>query len=574
MSRPPVQTISSTHASALPSNLIRINDAMSNEQQPSVAVIGLGAQGLVAVKNLIEQGFEVTGFERNDYIGGTWHYSAEHHVSALPTTVVNISRERACFTDFAFPPGTDSYPSSSQVDKYLNDYADVFNLRPHLRLSTSILSIERDDAQGHWCIGVAVPGSSKHEKLKFDKIVMATGPYNKPIMPDLPRQETFKGEIVHSIVFKNPKRFQDKRVLVIGASNSAADTATSLVGVASKVYLSHRHGSLVLPRFLKNGKSLDHELSYRQFQIKDTIDTVAPRLSKLFLDNLVNKVQQQEFGAFDPQWRLAPAPSLLHQNPTVTESLIPALRAGTITSTHAPKQINGEYTVELQDGTILEVDSIVCCTGYRLDYSILGNYDPTLISSAEGRHDIDSPRLYQNIFSIDHPDSLAFVGVALIIFPAFILSDLCSMAIAQLWSTRPGTPVLPKQREMVQWYSNHLSWVNSVRALSPEGKFVKLRVRSRDWLPWVARMGGCNIDDKLGLCSLESWKLWWRDREFYNLLTHGLWSPHVFRVFDSDRPYGRKKWDGAREAIVRVNEDVKAGLEKRKMERAREETKN
>ncbi|KAK5347133.1 hypothetical protein LTR11_012114 [Exophiala xenobiotica] len=74
---------------------------MAAVQEPSVAVIGLGAQGLVTVKNLLEQGFRVTGFERQDYVGGIWHYSAQHHVSALRSTVVNVSRERACFTDFA-----------------------------------------------------------------------------------------------------------------------------------------------------------------------------------------------------------------------------------------------------------------------------------------------------------------------------------------------------------------------------------------------------------------------------------------------------------------------------------------
>jgi dimethylaniline monooxygenase (N-oxide forming) len=28
--------------------------------------------GIVAVKNLLEEGFDVTGFERSDYIGGLW----------------------------------------------------------------------------------------------------------------------------------------------------------------------------------------------------------------------------------------------------------------------------------------------------------------------------------------------------------------------------------------------------------------------------------------------------------------------------------------------------------------------
>jgi dimethylaniline monooxygenase (N-oxide forming) len=31
--------------------------------------------GIVAVKNLLEEGFDVTGFERSDYIGGLWHFT-------------------------------------------------------------------------------------------------------------------------------------------------------------------------------------------------------------------------------------------------------------------------------------------------------------------------------------------------------------------------------------------------------------------------------------------------------------------------------------------------------------------
>jgi dimethylaniline monooxygenase (N-oxide forming) len=71
----------------------------------TVAVIGLGAHGLVALKNLLEEGFNATGFDSNTYVGGLWHYTAAAEVSCLQTTHVNVSRERACFTDFAFPDG-------------------------------------------------------------------------------------------------------------------------------------------------------------------------------------------------------------------------------------------------------------------------------------------------------------------------------------------------------------------------------------------------------------------------------------------------------------------------------------
>jgi dimethylaniline monooxygenase (N-oxide forming) len=68
----------------------------------TAAVIGLGAAGLVALKNLKEQGFDVTGFDRNDYIGGLWKYAEDDRTSVLSTTIVNISKERGCFTDFPY----------------------------------------------------------------------------------------------------------------------------------------------------------------------------------------------------------------------------------------------------------------------------------------------------------------------------------------------------------------------------------------------------------------------------------------------------------------------------------------
>ncbi len=43
-----------------------------------------------------------------------------------------------------------------------------------------------------------------------------------------------------------PEEFKEKRVLVVGLGNTAADTAASLAGVASKIYLSHTSGTFVV----------------------------------------------------------------------------------------------------------------------------------------------------------------------------------------------------------------------------------------------------------------------------------------------------------------------------------------
>lgn len=58
----------------------------------------VGALGLVALKNLAEEGFDVTGFERNGYVGGLWQYTQEDKTSVMRETVTNISKERVCIS--------------------------------------------------------------------------------------------------------------------------------------------------------------------------------------------------------------------------------------------------------------------------------------------------------------------------------------------------------------------------------------------------------------------------------------------------------------------------------------------
>lgn len=79
-----------------------------------VAVIGAGPTGLLATKNMKEQGFDVTTFERRAYVGGLWKHSDEDIITVNPNTVFNSSRFRCAFTDFPFPDYVDDFPTCQQ----------------------------------------------------------------------------------------------------------------------------------------------------------------------------------------------------------------------------------------------------------------------------------------------------------------------------------------------------------------------------------------------------------------------------------------------------------------------------
>jgi dimethylaniline monooxygenase (N-oxide forming) len=83
------------------------------------------------------------------------------------------------------------------VEDYLEAYADHFDLRPHFRLSTSIKSISKEDDDGRWRLDFEEQPSEW-----FDKVIVATGPHIRPMMPEFEGADLFTGQLIHSKSFK------------------------------------------------------------------------------------------------------------------------------------------------------------------------------------------------------------------------------------------------------------------------------------------------------------------------------------------------------------------------------------
>ncbi|CAK7228988.1 hypothetical protein SCUCBS95973_007065 [Sporothrix curviconia] len=539
-----------------------------------VAVIGAGALGLVTLKNLLEEGFDATGFERKSYVGGLWKYTLDETTSVLPSTVANISKQRGCFTDFPYPDDTPSLCPSSYIDDYLQSYADKFQLRPHIRVSTVTRAIKRDDDKNKWMIEVAPAsdkgGESSTETLAFDKVIIATGSNDKPSVPKIEGIDTFAGRVLHSQAFKNPQDFAGKSVVVVGIGSTAGDTAVSLIGHALKVYLSHRSGAYILPR-LANGRSLDHGLTYNRMNIQKLLQHVAPVMAANMFVSFAKRLQNAAFPSImqHPEWRLWPAPPLHQTFPTITDDLVPALESGDIVSVPGIRRIVGPHAVELGpagDGeasqTLEDVDAIVFCTGYinDLGMSLLEpRVNPARNTNPEwlalpGSRGKPLARLYRNVFSLDYPDSLAFMGAAAFPTPAFQLYDIASMAVAQIWGVEPhNTSTLPSVAEMSRDVDEKHEWL---LGFARQGPVYPQLTRQFEWLSWADAAAGTNVEANLGW-GLQGWKFYLGNRRLYKLLTAGVYSPHLYRIFDSDK---RKKWPGAREAIEDMNRQLEAEL--------------
>lgn len=79
----------------------------------------------------------------------------------------------------------------------MESYADHFQLRQHLRLGTAVKRVWRDDAAAKWRLELDAAAPEY-----FDKVVIATGPHQLPLMPVFADEQLFTGRLLHSRAFK------------------------------------------------------------------------------------------------------------------------------------------------------------------------------------------------------------------------------------------------------------------------------------------------------------------------------------------------------------------------------------
>lgn len=176
-----------------------------------VAIIGSGFAGLGLAIRLRESGIDNFAiFEKADGIGGTWRDNT------YPGLQCDVP---AMFYSFSFKLKTDwsrRFPPQSEILAYLEECADEYGLRPHIRLNAEVEEARFDERAGYWRIRTADGGTASARVL-----VSATGQLNRPKFPDVPGLESFRGDYFHSARWNHGLDLTGKRVAVVGNAASA-----------------------------------------------------------------------------------------------------------------------------------------------------------------------------------------------------------------------------------------------------------------------------------------------------------------------------------------------------------------
>ena len=402
-----------------------------------IAVIGAGAAGLCAAKHLYENGHEVVVFELGSYVGGLWVYQNDNGRSpAYRSLHINSEAKVTGYLDFPIPEEAGTFPSHEKMHAYLEEYADRFGIRKHIKFNSRVTAVESLEGTSKPGWRVRLEDGSEDE---FDRVVVANGHQAEPLHPAFAKD--FSGKYLHAKDYRFPEPFENKDVLVIGTGNSGLDIAADICTVTRSTTISARSPVLIMPRMFL-GVPLSRVLARIE---KPWLPWPIRRTVRETITRLVHG-RMEKWGFVTPKKQTHPA-----SHPMIFGHMA----WGRIRARPGVSSVKGKE-VHFTDGSVASFDVIIAATGYEIDLPFLS---PEL-SPIKG-HQIN---LYKRMV---HPNfhGLYFVGL----FDLGGGANIRMMDVQSKWLTSliNGQIQLPSEAEMIEDYKNEHEWMTKMHPDSP-----------------------------------------------------------------------------------------------------------
>ena len=166
-----------------------------------VLIAGTGFSGIGTAIRLRQEG--ITDFvmlERNADIGGTWQ------ANTYPGCACDIPSHLYSLSYAPNPKWTRFYPRQPEIESYLHDVVERYELRPHVRTSTELLDASWDDAGQRWEV------ETTNGSWTADVLVSGVGGLSEPRIPEIEGVGSFEGPAFHSAQWDHSVDLTGKRI--------------------------------------------------------------------------------------------------------------------------------------------------------------------------------------------------------------------------------------------------------------------------------------------------------------------------------------------------------------------------
>jgi putative flavoprotein involved in K+ transport len=294
----------------------RTTDASTRDTFEAL-IVGAGQAGLAMGHFLARQGRRFVILDRSDLIAAAWRERWESLTLFTP-------RRYDSLPGLPFPGDPNGYPTRDEVIAYLERYAETFNLP--IELNSNARRVSAVDGR----FLVEVDGRT----IVSDNVVVATGPFQTPHVPDLADRLAPNVFQTHSVGYRKPSDVPERTVVVVGGGNTGFQIAKEL-SATHRVYLSVGSRQTPLPQ-----KVLGRDLFWWLTKTRLLNKTVESRLGR--------RLQHREtlIGSGPPELKKRYGVEL---KPRVVDA--------------------SEDTIRFADGSELKGDAVIWATGYRPDFS-------------------------------------------------------------------------------------------------------------------------------------------------------------------------------------------------------------
>ena len=360
-----------------------------------VAIVGAGFGGLQAAGHLEARGFEPTVFESHDDLGGQWNFGNPNS-GVWPRMRTNTAAFATRASDMRYRKGCHIFPRNTEVLDMINDYADARDLRRHCRFGSTVVRLSR--VSGGYEVAWDDAGGTRSET--FDRAVVATGRFIEPEAPVVDGLDTFEGSagVAHSFDYKDPLRFRDLDIVVLGGSISSLEMACdqALMGTG-RIVLSQRRQRYVMPKMFAGTP-----LEYLAFTLEG-----ARAMSTTPEDELARQTREfLEIQGGNPARYDAPAPheDMAKAGVTGNQHYLNLVAEDYIDVRPWVRHVRGREVV-FEDDSRVEADAILVGTGFDLHVPFLAPDIARTVNLTNKGMDLAN-------FTF-HPDlpGLAFVGL-------------------------------------------------------------------------------------------------------------------------------------------------------------------
>ena len=227
-----------------------------------VCVIGAGPSGLAqlrAFQSAKANGAdipEIVCYEKQSDWGGLWNYTwrtgtDEHgnncHGSMYRYLWSNGPKEGLEFADYTFEEHFGkpiaSYPPRAVLFDYIKGRVEKAGVRDWIQFSTIVRDVRAVDGGG-FDVTVRDEVADAERTEHFDHIVVASGHFSVPNVPEYPGFDKFNGRILHATDFRDAREFAGQDIMIMGTSYSAEDVGSQCWKYGAKsITQSCRSGS-------------------------------------------------------------------------------------------------------------------------------------------------------------------------------------------------------------------------------------------------------------------------------------------------------------------------------------------